>query len=403
MLKIGILREGKTPIDRRVPLLPDQCKEVLKNYNVSIYIQPSDIRCYSNKEYLDAGLTLKEDLSDCDILLGIKEVPPHLLIPGKTYLFFSHTIKKQPQNQKLLQAILEKKIRMIDYECLKDAAGQRIIAFGRYAGIVGAYNGILLYGKKYKLYDLKRAYQCFDITEVKEELKKVKLPPVKIVITGSGRVGKGAAEVLQWLGIARVTPAEILESEFDKPVYSMLSSKDYHLPKEGEAGVWNSQDFYNYPEKYMSDFPKYLAKADIFIAGAFWNPKAPKLFSNEDLKNKNNSVKLIADITCDIGGSIPSTIKASTIYDPAYDYNPYSEGIEAPFSDEHNITVMAIDNLPGELPRDASRDFGVQLMKNVFPHLLKGEESPIIENGTIAKEGKLTPNYSYLEDYVKGE
>lgn len=400
-IKIGILRENKIPIDRRVPILPEQCKEILEKYqNVSIYIQPSDIRCYSNKEYTDLGIPLKEDLSECDILLGIKEVPPHLLIKDKTYLFFSHTIKKQPQNQKLLQTVVQKRIKLIDYECLKDEGGQRIIAFGRFAGIVGAYNAILLYGRKMKLYDLKRAYECFDLEELKKELIKVKLPAVKMVITGTGRVGGGAVQVMEWLNIEKVAPADFLNKSYKTPVYTILSSKDYHKIKYGDAGNWNSEDFYTNPERYQPDFVKYLKVSDIFIAGAFWNPKAPKLFSNKDLIQENVVTKLIADITCDIGGSIPSTIKPTTIYDPAYDYNPISEGIEAPFSDFSNITVMAIDNLPGELPRDASKDFGRQLLNNVLPHLLTKDSDSLIENATIAKDGKLTEKFSYLEDYI---
>jgi saccharopine dehydrogenase (NAD+, L-lysine-forming) len=400
-IRIGILREGKVPPDKRVPLLPDQCRQILKTYNnISLVVQPSDIRCISNQEYIDMGLTLQEDLSNCDILIGVKEVPVHLLIPDKTYLFFTHTIKKQPHNQKLLQTALERKIKLIDYEKLTDTSGVRVIAFGRFAGIVGTYNGLLMYGKKFGLYDLKRAYQCFDYNEMKKELEKVKLPDLRIALTGAGRVGNGAAEILSFLNIKKVSPQDYLNKEFKGPVYTQLSSKDYHRKKDNS--VWNNEEFYTHPERFESTFQKILPITDLLIAGAYWNPEAPRLFSREDVE-KNFKIKVIADITCDIGGSIPTTIKASTIYDPCYDYNPRTHALEAPFSNSENITVMSVDNLPGELPRDASRDFGQQLIQNVFPSLLNQDSQGIIARGTICKDGHLCPDFEYLRDYAESK
>jgi saccharopine dehydrogenase (NAD+, L-lysine-forming) len=400
-IKIGIVRESKIPVDWRVPIRPDHCKTLIQEYpQVDLVVQPSDTRCFRNKEYTSLGIRLKEDLSDCDILLGIKEIAEHVLIPNKKYLFFSHTIKKQPQNKKLLQAILEKKIEMIDYECLKSQDGQRIIAFGRFAGIVGAYNSLLLYGKKYKLYEMKPAYKCFTYVGAQMELDKIQVPPIKIVVTGSGRVGNGIFEVLDYLKIPKVSPKDFLEKNFDTAVYTQLLSEEYHVHKEGKP--FHKNEFHQHPENFISEFVPYTKVADILIAGAFWHPKAPVLFTIEDMRAKDFKIKLIGDVTCDFNGSIPCTIKPSTIYDPAYDYNPFSEEIEAPFSDEKNITVMAIENLPGELPRDASTYFGDMLIKNVLPELLSGNYSELIEQATIARDGKLTDRYKYLEDYVKG-
>ena len=399
-IKIGILRESKIPVDWRVPLHPEQCLEVLKQYPfVELFIQPSDTRCFSNKEYSSLGLRLKEDLSDCDMLLGIKEIAEHILIPNKKYLFFSHTIKKQPQNKKLLQAILEKKIEMIDYECIKDPNGKRLIAFGYYAGLVGAYNSLLLYGRKYKLYDLKPAYKCYNYDELKSELQKLKVPSIKIAVTGSGRVGKGICDVLDFLRIPRVLPKDFIKKEYPYAVYTQLLSEDYHVQKNGKT--FNAEEFHEHPENFKSTFTPFVKNTDILIAGAFWHPKAPVLFTKEDMKQADFRIKLIGDVTCDFNGSIPSTIKPSTIYDPAYDYNPFTDGIEAPFSDEKNISVMAIENLPGELPRDASRYFGEMLIKNVLPELLSNSPSEMIEKATIARNGKLTNHFSYLQDYVK--
>ena len=399
-IKIGIVRESKIPVDWRVPLHPNHCKRIIEQYpQVDLFIQPSDTRCFTNKEYTSLGIAMKEDLSDCDLLLGIKEIAEHVLIPNKKYLFFSHTAKKQPQNKKLLQAILEKNIEMVDYEGIKDEAGQRLIAFGRFAGIVGAYNSLLLYGKKYKLFDLKSAYKCYNYEELKVELKKLRLPAIKIVVTGSGRVGRGICEVLDFLTIPKIEKNDFLVKNFDHIVYTQLLSDDYHVNKNGKP--FDKNEFHQYPENYHSKFASYTKAADILIAGAFWHPKAPMLFTKEDMRAEDFRIKLIGDVTCDFKGSIPSTIKPSTIYDPAYDFNPLTDGIEAPFSDEKNITVMAIENLPGELPRDASTYFGDMLLKNVLPELLGNTFSELIERATIARNGQLTEKYKYLEDYVK--
>src|SRR5688572_8972548 len=252
--------------------------------------------------------------------MGIKEVPIAQLIDKKTYLFFSHTIKAQPYNKKLMLEILKKKIRMIDYEVLKDKLGNRLVAFGRFAGIVGAYNGLWTYGRRYNKFSLRRAFECFDVNDLKIELRKVKLPPIKIVLTGAGRVGKGAMETLDSAGIRKVSAYDFLTRSFSEPVYVQLSSADYHQRKEG--GHFNREEFHLHPEKYTAHFTAFANVADVLIAGAFWNPKAPMLFTREDMISPDFKLKIIADITCDICGSIPSTTRASTIPDPLFDYDP---------------------------------------------------------------------------------
>lgn len=401
-IKLGIIKETKTPPDKRVALTPQQCVEVIKQYpDIEIYIQPSDVRGYKNEEYKNLGLELKDDLSDCDILLGIKEVKIPALIDNKTYFFFSHTIKKQPYNRELLQTILRKNIRLIDYETLTDVHANRIIAFGRYAGIVGAYNGVLTYGKKYNLFHLKPASECLDKNEMKAEYLKIKLPPIKIVLTGGGRVANGAIEVLDAMGIKRVNPEDIIKETFSYPVYAQLRSKDYHFAKDGSE--WDSDHFYTHPEKYDSYFMQYAKYADLLIACAFWDPKAPKLFTLKEIKKPEFKLKVIADITCDIDGSIPTTVKATTIADPVYDYNPITDIIEEAYNNANNISVMSVDNLPCELPRDSSAYFGKQMIENVLPNLFGKDESGIISRATIAEKGKLTSNYIYLQDYVDGK
>jgi saccharopine dehydrogenase (NAD+, L-lysine forming) len=397
MAKIGIIREGKLPHDRRVPFTPDQCKHIRDHFSAEVVVQPSDWRNYKNEEYVAAGIKLQEDLSDCDIILGIKEVPVEELVPGKKYLFFSHTIKKQPHNQKLIKALVEKKIQMIDYETMTDADHNRIIGFGHYAGIVGAYNGVLGYGLKYNLFKTKRAVECHDKKELLDELKKIHLPNLKIIVTGNGRVANGAIELLGLLHIRRITPYEFTHYTFREPTYTQLHSNNYNEPIDGAQ--WNTHDFYTHPEKFRSTFLKYTRWCDLLIHCSFWDPRAPKQFTKEQMRSPEFGISVIADVTCDINGSIPSTTQASTIPYPFYGYDTKYENIVGAF-DKNAVTVMAVDNLPCELPRNASEDFGKELIDKVLPSLLQDDTEGIIERATIVKEGKLMPRFEYLRDYV---
>lgn len=400
-MKIGIIREGKIPPDKRVPLTPDQCAEILKKFpEVELVVQPSPIRTFNDSEYSDCGMDLREDLSDCQVLIGVKEVPVDMLIPNKTYFFFSHTTKEQPYNRHLLQTILKKNIRLIDWENLTNEKGNRVIAFGRYAGIVGAYNGILTYGKKYNLFHIKPANTCFDMAEMKGEYAKVQLPAVKIALTGGGRVSHGAMEVLDGMGIKKVSVEDYLNVQFDEAVYCQLDTDDYNIKTDG---TFDKKEFYNDPKDYISNFGRFAKISDMLIAGAFWDPDAPKLFTREEAKQPDFKINVIADITMDIDGSVPTTLRPATIADPCYDYNPQTEEPEAPFSSLSNITEMAVDNLPCELPRDASRDFGREFIDNVLPKLLGEDPHHMIENASITTlKGTLTEHFDYLSDYVEG-
>ncbi|HYG04388.1 MAG TPA: NAD(P)-dependent oxidoreductase [Chryseosolibacter sp.] len=400
-IQIGIIREGKMPPDKRVPFTPLQAEEIQQRFpEVKVICQESEIRCFRDDEYRQLDVAVQKDVTGCEILMGIKEVPIEQLVPQKTYLFFSHTIKKQPYNKKLLQAILRRNIRMIDYEALKDKQGNRLVAFGRFAGIVGAYNGLWTYGKRFSAFSLRRAHECFDVNDLKLELRKVKLPAVKIILTGAGRVGRGSMETLDTAGIRKVSPEDFLNKHFDEPIYVQLSSGDYHKRKEG--GHFNREEFHRNPERYVSFFTEYAKVADILMAGAYWNPKAPVLFTRDDMMKEWFKIKIIADITCDIDGSIPSTKKATTIPDPLYDYDPANDSINPPLSNDRFISVMSIDNLPCELPRSASEEFGRDLIDRVLPMLLGEDQDEIIERATVAENGKLTRHFEYLSDYVAG-
>jgi saccharopine dehydrogenase (NAD+, L-lysine forming) len=397
---IGLIREGKTPPDKRVPLTPKKCTEAEARFpNLKIVAQESPIRCFSDQEYRKLGIEVRPDVLDCDILMGVKEVPVQQLIPNKTYLFFSHTVKKQPANRELLRQVLAKNITLIDYELLTNENGERIVAFGRWAGIVGAYNGLLTYGRKHGLYELKPAYECVDMEDMQEEFFKVKrLPPIKIAVTGTGRVGQGAVEVLDMMGIRRVSVYDYLYHDFAEPVYCQLRSADYNRRRDGR--VWDTPDFHRNPHEYESTFQNFLPVTNLLIACAYWHPQGPRLFSEHDTRRAHFRLDTIADVTCDVDGSIPTTKRSSTIQEPAFDYNPTTSELEPAYSRPGNITIMAVDNLPCELPRNASRDFGRQLIDNVLPHLLREGRDAVIERATIARNGRLTEQYQYLQDYV---
>ncbi len=398
-ITIGLIREGRIPPDKRVAFTPLQLEEIMQRFpHVKVVCQQSTVRCFLDQEYRELDIPVVTDVQTCDILMGIKEVQIPDLISNKTYLFFSHTLKKQPYNRKLLQEILKKNIRLIDYEALRDTQGNRLVAFGRYAGIVGAFNGLWTYGKRYKRFSLRRAFECFDINDLKLELRKVKLPPIKIVLTGAGRVAKGAMETLDTAGIRKVSPPDFLSQTFEKPVYVQLSSSDYHSRKEG--GHFNREEFHQYPERYQSHFSEFTKVSDILLAGAFWNPRAPLLFSRQDMQANGFRIKVIADITCDINGSIPSTKRATSIVDPLYDYDPLTDAVQPALTNDQFITVMAIDNLPCELPRSASEEFGRDLIDRVLKPLLVDDAEGTVARGTIAENGNLSSTFDYLRDYV---
>lgn len=399
-MKIGIIREGKVPNDSRVPLTPSHCKSIIDR-GIDLVVQPSKHRCYSDDEYTALGIPLQKDLSDRDILLGVKEVPIDQLLPDKTYFFFSHTIKEQVYNRDLLKACVDQNIRLIDYEVLTNDNGARVIAFGKFAGMVGAHNALWTYAQRTRLFDLPRLKDLKDYNEAKELYKSLSLPPMNIVLTGTGRVAGGAAMVLNDMGIKKISPISFIKESSDIPVFAQLNSFYYVKRKDGET-FDSPQDFYDNPKSYTSDFQHFLATSDIMINGIFWDNDAPAFFTKKDMKDPNFRIKVIADVTCDIApvSSIPSTLEASTIADPVFGYDPMTEKKTAPYQ-EHSIDMMTIDNLPNELPRDASHAFGDMFMQYVFDELAK-DESRILMRGSVAINGDLGPHFEYLRSYLNG-
>jgi len=396
--KIVLIREEKTPSDSRVVLTPDQCKALIdKGYNISV--QKSEIRAFKDDEYKALGVPVIEEIHDQDVFIGVKEVPISNLVPQKTYFFFSHTIKEQPYNRRLLQTAIKRDIQLIDYEVITNSKGQRLIAFGKFAGMVGAHNGLWTYGKRTGEFELPRMYQTKDYATIKEGYQSLKLPNIKIALTGTGRVANGAALVLDDMNIQKVNALDFVTKNFDTPVYTQLNSFYYAARKDGKV-FDSAMDFYKNPKDYKSDFSHFLNHSDIFINGIYWDNDAPAFFTKDDMKSKDFNIKVIADVTCDIApvSSIPSTLKASTIPDPVFGYNPDTEKEDHPFQD-NVVDMMTIDNLPNELPRDASQAFGEMFIEHVLPELGKAE-SDIIKRATLCKDGALGAHFNYLSDYV---
>jgi alanine dehydrogenase len=397
MIRIGLIREGKVPADNRVAFTPAQCKW-LKKYvgNIDVVVQHSDTRCYHDDEYRHAGIEVREDMSDCDILFGIKEVPISQLIPNKTYLFFSHTKKAQPHNQQLFRALMQKNITLIDYECLEHDDGQRIIGFGFFAGVVGAHNGMMCYGNRTGLYQLQRVYQQRSFRDLIHNYFGLKLPNVKIAVTGSGRVAHGILEIMNLMGIHEVEPDEYLKRRFAYPVYVQLKGADLYQHKE--TGNYSREDFHHHPYNYECKFLPYTEQTDILLNGVYWEKNIPRLFEKNDVSSDRFIIQTIADITDDENGSVPINLGDQTIEDPVYGVNKYSFAKTAPYLKD-SIDVMAVGNLPNELPRDASRYFGEQLIKYILEDILKGG-SAIIDRATMIKNGKLNQPYEYLREYA---
>ncbi len=401
-MKFAILKETKIPVDKRVVLPPDAAKRFQEKYanQMELIVQSSDIRAFKDEEYRQLGISVVEDVSDCNVLMGVKEVKIDKLISGKTYMFFSHTAKKQPYNRELLQALLSKNITMIDHEYLTDQNNIRLVAFGYWAGLVGAYNGLIAYGKKMGKFNLKPAHQCFDKNELFEELNKVKLDePIKILLTGGGRVAHGAMDTLNHLGIKKVTPQEYLKYDFKYPVYAQIDPWDYTKRQCGEP--FDLQHFFEHPDVYVSTFSSYPKQTDIWVACHFWDPRSPVFLKPEDYKRDDFRISIIADVSCDIKKPIPSTLRASTIEEPLYGYNRFTGDEVVPFAPD-SVTVMAVDNLPGELPRNSSEDFGNTLVDKVLPSFFNSDKERVLEKATITKAGELTEYFAYLQWFVRG-
>lgn len=400
-MKFGIIRERKNPPDKRVVFSPDEIARLKQlHQNITVKVESSDIRVFSDSQYKNMGIEVSDDVGDCDVLFGVKEVPIDSLIPNKSYFFFSHTIKRQPYNRTLLQALLDKKIDFYDHETIVDANNHRLIGFGRYAGIVGAYNSIRAFGIKFELFKLPKAATLSGKEALIMHLKRVVLPPLKFVVTGTGKVGSGVKEVLDAIKIKEVSVENYLSKNYTQAVYTQIDVLDYNKRKDGVIMDFN--DFFANPQAYISDFERFAKVSDIYITAHFYANEAPIILTREMLQSKDCKIKVVADISCDVNGPIACTLRSSTIEEPLYGYFP-NENKEVDVFHPAAIVVMAVDNLPCELPKDASEGFGEMLMEHVIPAFFNDDKDGILERAKITENGKLIPKFSYLQDYVDGK
>lgn len=400
-MKIAIIKETKTPVDNRVALSPKQVADLNKRFpQHEIVVQTSDIRAFSDDEYRTGGVRVVDHVDDCDVLFGIKEAKIESLIPNKHYFFFGHIAKMQEYNRPLLQAFMQKHITFCDYEYLVDDNNIRVCAFGWWAGVVGVYYTLRGYGLKHKLYELPKPDRRFTLDQLFEALKSIELPKVKLMVTGAGRVSQGAQHVLDNIGAVKMTEEAYLSTDkVDRLSYCVADVDRLVKRKDGGAFSWN--DFTHNAKEYESDFMRWAKQTDVLICAHFWGPEAPVYLSEEDLRNKDMRIRMIGDVTCDIKGSIKSTVRPATHDDPYYDYNPVTEQDEPAFSSPDNITEMAIDTCPNALAMDTSAYFGDMLTMHVFEPLLKGEHSEVIQRSMILKNGELTPKFDYLSEFAK--
>lgn len=397
-MKLGILKERKNPPDRRVVLSPQICKSLQNTFPaLTIIVESSEDRVFSDKQYQDAGIEVTNDISDCDVLVGVKEVPIDALIPTKNYFFFSHTIKKQAHNRKLLKAILDKNITLYDHEAITNNKGIRLVAFGKYAGNVGAYNAVRTYGLKHQLYNLPKAETLHDKKMLIAEMQKINFKPFKIVLTGTGRVGNGAKEMLDAIPIKQVSVDDFLTKSFDEPVYVQIDVLDYAKRKDGD--VRDITDFFENFAEYENNFERFAQVADLYIAGHFYAEGSPMIVTHEMIQHPAFSISAIADISCDIEQPIASTIKASTIADPIYGFSKKTLQ-EVDFLSQEAIAVMSVDNLPCELPKDASEGFASMFSTHVIPAFFNNDADGILKRSMVTHEGKLTEKFRYLQNYV---
>ncbi len=402
LTNIGIVRESRND-ENRTPLVPEHIKKYKESKpNINFIIQPSNSRCFSDEEYELCGAKINENLNECSIIFGVKEIDPNILINNRTYLFFSHTFKinKQQKNIKknkkdLLLSILNKKITLIDYENIRGRNGSRCLGFGRFAGIVGCYNTLNLLLKVLGKQSLATAYKINNYERLVLNLKNLYFPKTKILVTGDGRVAKGVIELLNQTNIKAVSKKDFLEKKFDQPIFCNLETKDYVT--NNSYTNFCLEHFINNPQDYSSSALQYLKETNILISAHYWDPSSPKIFESEDLKDLQN-LKIVGDITCDINGSVPTTIRSTTIEKPNY----WIERNSLKEIDKNNdgIAVMAVDNLPSELPRDSSTEFSEGIINEVLPFLLKEDDGRIL-NGTITTDGSFLEKYNYLNNYIK--
>ena len=395
IITLAVLKEARID-ENRTPFSPSQISDLLNNFsNLKIIVQPSERRCFKNEDYLKAGAQITDDLSSADIIFGVKEVDISTLIKDKTYLFFSHTSKVRQYigqtikdkaiiyKKELLREVIKKNITLIDYENVREVSGEgfRYLGFGRFAGIIGTYNTLNLYLKLYNKQTLSRAFEINNYEQIKKLISKQNFNKIKILVTGSGRASKGAIEMLKHANIKQVSINDYLNKKYNEAIFSNISAREHVERKDG---------------KDISKIKNYLFDTDMLIACHYWDPKFPKLFFPKHI-NEFKKLKIIGDITCDINGSVPTTIRSTSIAKPYYSID--IDSMKEIDLGAKGIAVMAVDNLPSELPQDASEEFGSSVISEILPYLIDKDDGRI-NRATTASNGKFCESFTYLNNFI---
>lgn len=420
---LGIRKEVKNKWERRVTLTPAAVKELEDNFGIKTLFQLSEKRIFDDQDYIDAGAQAREILDEAEIILAVKEIPIKHILENKIYLFFSHTIKGQPYNMPLLQTLIDKKCTLIDYEPIKDENDRRLVFFGRHAGYAGMINGLFTLGKRLKALGIsnqfekiKQAKDYPNLDAAKDVIKELgkginfpdQINPLVVGITGYGNVSIGAQKILDLLPVTQIEPNDLLRNELEKNKIYKVVFKEEDMVEKIDSGTFDLEEYYNEPDKYKSKFEQYLPKINLLVNAIYWEEKYPRLVTKEfTSKNKLNNLIAIADLSCDINGSIEMTEKATLSDNPVFIYNPQTDSIIDGFDGE-GIALMTVDNLPAEIPVESSEWFSKSLMPLV-PKLFEADYSksfeelvlsPELKNACVVYKGKLTPNFKYLEEYL---
>ena len=433
-MRIGIRREDKNEWEARVPLIPSDVKKLVSS-GIEVVLQPSLIRIFSDQEYIDVGATISEDLSSCSVVLAVKEIPINFIEKGKTYVFFSHTIKGQDYNMPLLQKMMDLKTQLIDYEKITNEKEQRLIFFGRHAGLAGMIDSLWALGKRFQSEGVQNPfsiikktfeYQGLDnaksqIGKIADEISRNGIPkeicPLVCGFSGYGNVSQGAQEIFDILPHQEISPQDLLANKnlFEEAkhiLYKVVFKESDLVEPRNSEDKFELQDYYDYPEKYKSKFEQYLPQLTILMNCIYWDTPYPRLITLDYLKKTwteyiDQKLKVIGDISCDVDGAIQCTVKATEAGNPVYVYNPINssenDGVEGV-----GPVIMAVDNLPCELAEEASKSFS-KVLVDFIPDIIKADYNVSFENlklpnelrrGMILYKGELTSEYKYLEKYL---
>ncbi|MEW5760676.1 MAG: bifunctional lysine ketoglutarate reductase /saccharopine dehydrogenase family protein [Candidatus Thermoplasmatota archaeon] len=430
---IGIRKEDKNKWERRAPLIPEHIKELIHKHSIKVIVQSSKIRIFSNEEYTKAGCMVQEELSSCPIIFAIKEIPSELIQPEKTYVFFSHTTKGQKHNMPMLKKLLEQKCNLIDYEKIVNETGMRLIFFGKHAGYAGMIDTLWALGQRLNWEGIKNPFSNIQqtifyesLSQAKEALVKVgerirtggidrALVPLVCGFAGYGNVSKGAQEILDILPTKEISPEE-LSNIYNKPsgshIYKVVFKEEHMVEPISAEKPFQLKDYYENPERYKSKFHNYIPHLTILMNCIYWDSRYPRFVTKEYLKKLYSApekprLRVIGDISCDINGAVECTLRATDPEKPIFVYNPFEDSAKLGY-EGNGVVVLAVDNLPCELPIESSKDFS-EVLKNFIPDIVNADFSgdfdncnlpKPIKNAVIVYHGELTPNYRYMEKFL---